>query len=135
VKISIKPCQLTACFRASPVSSQCVEETFCTVSLKEYHSLLVHMPNRINERSLAAWKYVENIDLNRVPQVIHEAQCLDVHSCKGIESASSLESIPISLKMPVLRKNARCLSYSLEFEAINIACVLFKYSGRAMTDL
>ena len=63
----------------------------------------------------------ERIDLDRVPQVIYEANCLTSHSCRGLDS--SLETLPITLKMPVLMKNTRCASYSLEYEAINIACI------------
>ncbi|KAI3371903.1 hypothetical protein L3Q82_006687 [Scortum barcoo] len=67
----------------------------------------------------------ENIDLNRVPQVIHEASCHTSHSCRGLDNAFGLETIPVSLRMPVLKKNPSCFpttSYSLEFELITIAC-------------
>ncbi|KAM9544515.1 uncharacterized protein ACWYII_035852 [Salvelinus alpinus] len=106
-----------------PLGGQCVDESFCTSSLQEYHAQLVSLPNRLNERSVAAWNYVEKIDLNRVPPVLYEANCLESHSCKGMDSTLSLESIPITLRMPVLRKNPRCSSFSLEFEPINIACI------------
>ncbi|KAG5840185.1 hypothetical protein ANANG_G00186170 [Anguilla anguilla] len=106
-----------------PVSGRCVDETFCLASLEEYHSHLIDVPNRINERSVAAWRYVEKIDLDRVPQVIYEANCLTSHSCRDVDSPFSLESIPISIKMPVLRKSRRCSSYSLEFETVTIACI------------
>ncbi|XP_016886135.1 interleukin-17A [Cynoglossus semilaevis] len=111
---------------STPLSSQCVDESFCTYNLQDYYSQLVNLPNRINERSIATWSYVENIDLNRVPQVIHEASCHTTHSCRGLESNFGLETIPVSLRMPVLRKNPNCFptsSYSLEFELINIACI------------
>lgn len=68
----------------------------------------------------------ENIDLNRVPQVIHEASCNTRHSCNGLDSTFGLETIPISLRMPVLKKNPNCFptsSYSLEFELITVACI------------
>ncbi|KAK9523233.1 hypothetical protein VZT92_019637 [Zoarces viviparus] len=68
----------------------------------------------------------ENIDLNRVPQVIHEASCHTSPSCRGLDNAFSLETIPVTLRMPVLKKNASCFStasYSLEFEFITIACI------------
>lgn len=65
----------------------------------------------------------EKIDLNRVPPVLYEANCLESHSCTGIDSTLRLETIPITLRMPVLRKNPRCASFSLEFEPINIACI------------
>ncbi|KAG7481044.1 hypothetical protein MATL_G00062540 [Megalops atlanticus] len=107
----------------NPLNSRCVDETFCAASLEEYHSHLIDVPNRINERSVAAWRYVEKIDLERVPQVIYEANCLTSHSCRDMDSAFSLETIPISIKIPVLRKNRRCASYSLEYEAVNIACI------------
>ncbi|KAJ8379852.1 hypothetical protein SKAU_G00006300 [Synaphobranchus kaupii] len=106
-----------------PVSGRCVDENFCLASLEEYHTNLVDVPNRINERSVAAWRYVEKIDLDRVPQVIYEANCLTSHSCRDVESPFSLESIPISIKMPVLRKSRRCSSHSLEFETVTIACI------------
>lgn len=68
----------------------------------------------------------ENINLNRVPQVIHEASCHTGHSCGGIDNTFGLETIPVSLRMPVLKKNLNCFptaSYSLEFELITIACI------------
>ncbi|XP_067084624.1 interleukin-17F-like [Osmerus mordax] len=106
---------------AGPLGGQCVDEAYCTSSLEEYHAQLVSLPNSINKRSVAPWSYVEHIDLDRVPQVIYEANCLTSHSCRGLDS--SLETLPITLKMPVLRKNTRCATYSLEYEAINIACI------------
>ncbi|XP_076746570.1 uncharacterized protein LOC143421343 isoform X1 [Maylandia zebra] len=111
---------------ALSLSSQCVDESFCTYSLQDYHSQLVNLPTRINERSIATWSYVENIDLNRVPQVIHEASCHTGHSCRGLDSEFGLETIPVSLRMPVLKKNPSCFpsaSYSLEFELITVACI------------
>ncbi|XP_034064272.1 interleukin-17A-like [Gymnodraco acuticeps] len=111
---------------ALPLGSQCVEESFCTYSLQDYYGQLVNLPSNINERSIATWSYVENIDLNRVPQVIHEASCHSSHSCRGLDSAFGMETIPVSLRMPVLRKNPSCFpsaSYSLEFELITIACI------------
>uniref|UniRef100_A0A3Q3EAC9 Interleukin-17N n=1 Tax=Labrus bergylta TaxID=56723 RepID=A0A3Q3EAC9_9LABR len=109
-----------------PLGSQCVDESFCTYNLQDYYSQLVNMPSHINERSIATWTYVENIDLNRVPQVIHEASCHTSHSCRGLDNTFGVESIPVSLRMPVLRKNPSCFptaSYSLEFELITIACI------------
>ncbi|XP_041957878.1 interleukin-17F-like [Alosa sapidissima] len=107
----------------NPFTDRCVDKTFCTNSLEEYHAQLINLPNRINERSVAPWNYVEKVDLDRMPQVIFEAECLSSHSCRGVDSAFSLESIPITLKMPVLRRNPRCATFSLEFEPINIACI------------
>lgn len=78
----------------------------------------------------------ENIDLNRVPQVIHEATCHTSHSCRGLDNAFGLETIPVSLRMPVLKKNPSCFpqgSYSLEFELITIAC-LCAISRRSWCD-
>uniref|UniRef100_A0A4W5LQQ3 Uncharacterized protein n=1 Tax=Hucho hucho TaxID=62062 RepID=A0A4W5LQQ3_9TELE len=72
---------------------QCVDESFCTSSLQEYHAQLVSLPNRLNERSMAAWSYVDKIDLNRVPQVLN--------------TTPSLDTVPITLRMP----------------PINIACI------------
>uniref|UniRef100_A0A3Q1IAD2 Uncharacterized protein n=1 Tax=Anabas testudineus TaxID=64144 RepID=A0A3Q1IAD2_ANATE len=109
-----------------PLGSQCVDESVCTFSLQDYYSQLVNLPNRINERSIATWSYVENINLNRLPPVIHEASCHTDHSCRGLDNTFSLETIPLSLRMPVLMKNPSCLptsSYSLEFELITIACI------------
>lgn len=65
----------------------------------------------------------ERIDLERVPQVIHEAVCLAKHSCNSVDSSLSLDSIPISIKIPVLRTNPGCLHHSLEFESVTIACI------------
>ncbi|XP_068168061.1 interleukin-17A [Antennarius striatus] len=109
---------------AMPLGSQCVDESFCAYSLQDYYSQLVNLPSAINERSIATWSYVENINLNRVPQVIHEASCS--HSCRGLDNSFGLETIPVSLRMPVLKKNPSCFptgSYSLEYEFINIACI------------
>uniref|UniRef100_A0A665TWL2 Interleukin 17N n=1 Tax=Echeneis naucrates TaxID=173247 RepID=A0A665TWL2_ECHNA len=113
-------------YSAIPLGSQCVDDSFCPYSLQDYYSQLVNLPNRINERSIATWTYVENIDLNRIPQVIHEASCHTSHSCRGLDSTFSLETIPVSLRMPFLKKNPRCFptsTYSLEFELITIACI------------
>uniref|UniRef100_A0A3B5K196 Uncharacterized protein n=1 Tax=Takifugu rubripes TaxID=31033 RepID=A0A3B5K196_TAKRU len=98
---------------AMPFTDHCVDESFCTYSLQDYHTQLVELPSHINQRSIASWTYVENIDLNRVPQVIHE-------------NTFGLETIPVSLRMPVLKKNPNCFptsSYSLDFELITIACI------------
>ncbi|KAF7660051.1 hypothetical protein LDENG_00288990 [Lucifuga dentata] len=111
---------------AMPLGSQCVDESFCTHSLHDYYNQVVNLPSHINQRSVATWSYVENIDLDRVPQVIHEASCHTSHSCRGLDTAFSLEIIPVSLRMPVLKKNPSCLpkaSYSLEYELITIACI------------
>ena len=82
----------------------------------------------------------ENIDLNRVPQVIHEASCHTSHSCRTLDSAFGLETIPVSLRMPVLKKNPSCFpkaSYSLEFELITIACIcaISRHSWTGLTAL
>ncbi|KAK7933694.1 hypothetical protein WMY93_004590 [Mugilogobius chulae] len=63
---------------------QCVDETFCSYNVQEFFSQMVNLPSHINERSLASWSYVQNIDLNRVPQVIHEAGCHSSHSCRSL---------------------------------------------------
>lgn len=81
----------------------------------------------------------ENINLNRVPQVIHEASCHTSHSCRGLDNAFSLETIPVSLRMPVLKKNPSCFptaSYSLEFELITIACIcaISRHSWSGLTS-
>nr|XP_057927598.1 interleukin-25-like isoform X2 [Doryrhamphus excisus] len=120
-------CQLAAplCL-AIPLQSQCIDESICTYSLQDYYSQMINMPSHINERSIAPWSYIENIDLNRVPQVIHEASCHTSHSCRGLDNAFGLETIPLSLRMPVLKKNPGCFptaSYSMEFELITIACM------------
>ncbi|XP_056602831.1 interleukin-17F-like [Triplophysa dalaica] len=109
--------------QSSSIPAQCVEHTYCSSTLKEYHTNLINLPSRINERSVATWDYVENIDLKRVPQIIYEASCRNSDSCKGMEDSSSLESIPIAIKMPFLRNNPRCPTYALEFEDVNIACI------------
>ncbi|KAM9744137.1 uncharacterized protein ACNS7B_011412 isoform 1-T1 [Menidia menidia] len=111
---------------AMPLSSQCVDESFCTSSLQDYYSQLVNLPSHINERSLATWSYVENINLDRIPQVIHEASCHTSHTCSGFDHAFALETIPVSLRVPVLKKNPACFpsaSYSLEFELVTVACI------------
>uniref|UniRef100_A0A3B3SSN7 Uncharacterized protein n=1 Tax=Paramormyrops kingsleyae TaxID=1676925 RepID=A0A3B3SSN7_9TELE len=109
--------------RGNPLTSQCVDESFCLESLEELHLPHITMANSINERSIAPWTYVERIDLHRVPAIIHEAKCLTSHSCTGVEGYSSLETIPISIKMPVLKKNRKCPFFSLEFETVSIACL------------
>ncbi|XP_051970639.1 interleukin-25-like [Xyrauchen texanus] len=109
--------------QCSSITPQCVEHTYCSSTLREYHTQLINLPSRINERSVAEWSYSQNIDLDRVPQIIYEANCLNSHSCKGMDISSSLESIPIAIKMPFLRKNPRCPTYALEFEDVNIACI------------
>ncbi|XP_059921234.1 interleukin-17D-like [Gadus macrocephalus] len=109
---------------AMPLGSQCMDESYC--SLPDYYGQLINLPHRINERSIASWTYVENIDLDRIPRIIHEAYCHSSHSCQGVEGPSSLETIPISLRVPVLKRNPACFpraSYSLEYESINIACI------------
>ncbi|XP_070402418.1 uncharacterized protein [Nothobranchius furzeri] len=111
---------------ARPLGSQCVDETFCTYNLQDYHSQLVNLPSHINERSIATWSYVENIDLNRVPPVIHEASCHSSRSCSGVDNTFGLETIPVTLRMPVLKKNPSCFpsaGYSVEFELITVACL------------
>ncbi|XP_067378083.1 interleukin-17C-like [Channa argus] len=108
------------------LGSQCVDESFSICSLPEDYSKLVNLPSHINERSIATWSYVMNIDLNRVPQVINEASCHTDHSCRGLDNTFGLETIPVSLKMPVLKKNPSCTppaSYSIEFELITVACL------------
>ncbi|XP_051962354.1 interleukin-17F-like [Xyrauchen texanus] len=109
--------------QCNPITAQCMEHTYCSSTLKEYHAQLISLPSRINERSVAAWSYEDNIDMDRVPQIISEAHCLNSHSCKGVDSSFSLEAIPIAIKMPFLRKNPRCPTYALEFEDVNIACI------------
>uniref|UniRef100_A0A8C6WT16 Interleukin 17N n=1 Tax=Neogobius melanostomus TaxID=47308 RepID=A0A8C6WT16_9GOBI len=111
---------------AVPMGAQCVDETFCSYNLQEYYSQMVNLPTRINDRSIASWSYVENIDLNRVPQVIHEASCHTTHSCRALEGLLSLETIPVTLRVPVLKKTAGCFpstGYSLDFELITVACL------------
>ncbi|XP_035247860.1 interleukin-25-like [Anguilla anguilla] len=109
--------------RGSPASGRCVEETLCSRSLEEFHYKLANMPKNLNQRSIAAWVYEPNTDLNRVPQVIHEAKCLSSHSCGDVESPFGLETIPISVRMPVLRKSHGCPTYSLEYQSVAIACI------------
>ncbi|KAM9446311.1 interleukin-17F [Clarias gariepinus] len=109
----------------SPTVGCAVDEAVspaCIPSLTDYYTQVTSIPSRLNERSLAAWTYIERIDLDRVPQVIHEAVCLTKHSCNGVEGLS-VESIPISIKIPVLRRNPGCLHHSMEFESVNIACI------------
>ncbi len=67
--------------------------------------------NYISSHSECIWKSIffcinnrEKVDLDRVPQIIYEANCLNSHSCKGVDSSFSLESVPIAIKMPFLRK-------------------------------
>ncbi|KAJ8261471.1 hypothetical protein COCON_G00171940 [Conger conger] len=109
--------------RGSAVSGRCVEETFCTRSLEEFHYKLANMPKNLNERSIASWVYEPDTDLDRVPQVIHVARCLSSHSCGGGDSPFSLETVPVSVQMPVLRKSRGCPTYSLEYESVPIACL------------
>ncbi|KAG7476629.1 hypothetical protein MATL_G00084980 [Megalops atlanticus] len=106
-----------------PVSGRCVEEKFCTRTLEEYQYQLSNIANKLNERSIAPWTYVEKPDLNRVPQVIHEAKCLTSHSCRHVASPVSLETIPLSIRVPVLRKSRSCPTYSVEYESVVVACI------------
>ncbi|XP_055079964.1 interleukin-17C-like [Periophthalmus magnuspinnatus] len=104
---------------------QCVDET-CSYDLQEYHSQMVNLPSHVHERSIAPWSYVQNIDLNRVPQVIQEASCHTSHSCRALEGSFSLETIPITLRVPVLKKNPACFpatGYSMDYELITVACL------------
>ncbi|XP_077457863.1 uncharacterized protein LOC144075003 [Stigmatopora argus] len=108
------------------LQSQCLDDSICTYNFEDYYSQMGNLPNRINERSIAPWDYIKNIDLNRIPQVISEASCHTSHSCRGLDNTFGLETIPVALRMPVLKKNPSCFptaSYSLEFELINIACI------------
>ncbi|KAK3538888.1 hypothetical protein QTP86_020184, partial [Hemibagrus guttatus] len=110
----------------SPAVGCSVDEAIspaCIPTLSDYYTQVTDLPKHLNERSLAAWTYVERIDMDRVPQVIHEAVCLARHSCNGVDSSLSVESIPISIKIPVLRRNPGCLHHSMEFESVNIACI------------
>lgn len=89
------------------------------------------------QRTFIGWKNIlcspcfysvnrKKIDLNREPQVIYEARCQDSHSGGSCNSALGLEIIPVTLRMPVLRKNSACFplpSYSVEFENITVACI------------
>lgn len=89
------------------------------------------------QRTLIGWKNIlcfscfysvnrKKTDLYREPQVIYEARCQDSHSGGSCNSALGLETIPITLRMPVLRKNLACFprpSYSVEFENITVACI------------
>ncbi|KAK1792268.1 hypothetical protein P4O66_012229 [Electrophorus voltai] len=112
--------------QCTPVVGRCVEQEtapLCIPNLQDYYAQTTNPPNRLNERSLAAWTYAENIDLNRVPQVIYEAVCLTSHSCRGVDGASRVESVPLAIRMPVLRVNPACQLRAIEFESINIACI------------
>uniref|UniRef100_A0A3B3Z4K3 Interleukin-17N n=1 Tax=Poecilia mexicana TaxID=48701 RepID=A0A3B3Z4K3_9TELE len=111
---------------AMPLSNQCVGETLCTYTLKDNYNQMTILPEDINTRSLATWVYQDKIDLNREPQVIREARCQDNHFGGRCNSALGLEVIPVTLRMPVLRKNLACFplpSYSVEFEDITVACI------------
>ncbi|XP_072521200.1 interleukin-25 [Salminus brasiliensis] len=117
--------------QCNPIGEQCaLEPGFSSISivnldsLEKYDVEVTNQPNRLNERSLAAWEYVEvNKDVTRVPQVIYEARCLTTHSCNGVNSAYSVESVPLTFKMPVLRKHPGCPFYSIEFESVTMACI------------
>uniref|UniRef100_M3ZQ68 Interleukin-17N n=1 Tax=Xiphophorus maculatus TaxID=8083 RepID=M3ZQ68_XIPMA len=111
---------------AMPLSNQCIGETLCTYTLKDSYSQMTNLPGDINTRSLATWVYQKKTDLNREPQVIYEARCQDSHSGGSCNSALGLETIPVTLRIPVLRKNSACFplpSYSVEFENITVACI------------
>uniref|UniRef100_A0A3P9PTT0 Uncharacterized protein n=1 Tax=Poecilia reticulata TaxID=8081 RepID=A0A3P9PTT0_POERE len=111
---------------AMPLSNQCVGETLCTYTLKDNYKEMPILPGDINTRSLAAWDYQDKIDLNREPQVIREARCQDSHSSERCNIALGREIIPVTLRMPVLRKNSACFplpSYYVEFEDITVACI------------
>uniref|UniRef100_A0A3B4A2L1 Uncharacterized protein n=1 Tax=Periophthalmus magnuspinnatus TaxID=409849 RepID=A0A3B4A2L1_9GOBI len=79
---------------------------------------------------------LQNIDLNRVPQVIQEASCHTSHSCRALEGSFSLETIPITLRVPVLKKNPACFpatGYSTDYELITVACLCALSRGK-MTE-
>lgn len=38
--------------------SHCVDESFCSYSLQDYHQQLLELPSHINQRSIASWTYV-----------------------------------------------------------------------------
>ncbi|MGH0155819.1 UNVERIFIED_CONTAM: hypothetical protein FKN15_051883 [Acipenser sinensis] len=68
-----------------------------------------------------------NVDLNRVPQVIQQAKCITSHHCviRNEDQEAlihSLESIPVSIRIPVLRKN-QLSEYNLELETMQVACI------------
>uniref|UniRef100_A0A3B4AQH5 Uncharacterized protein n=1 Tax=Periophthalmus magnuspinnatus TaxID=409849 RepID=A0A3B4AQH5_9GOBI len=86
---------------------QCVDET-CSYDLQEYHSQMVNLPSHVHERSIAPWSYVQNIDLNRVPQVIQEASCHTSHSCRALEDLHFCFHLLTILKAPVSNKLTPC---------------------------
>lgn len=42
---------------AMPLSNQCVGETLCTYTLKDYYNQMTNLPGDVNTRSLATWVY------------------------------------------------------------------------------
>ncbi|XP_015242416.1 interleukin-17A-like [Cyprinodon tularosa] len=107
---------------AKPTSSECFGEALCLLCLRDYYSQLVNLPSDINTRSIAPWVYHKNEDLNRDPQILYEARCQDSHSGGGCNSALGLETIPITISMPVLKRSPGS-SYSVELENITVACI------------
>uniref|UniRef100_A0A3Q2SNA4 Uncharacterized protein n=1 Tax=Fundulus heteroclitus TaxID=8078 RepID=A0A3Q2SNA4_FUNHE len=103
---------------ARPEISQCVGE-ICTASLQGYPDPTVNLPSDINVRSIAPWAYQQTTDFNREPMVITQAICQDSHSSGTCNSVLGLETIPVTVRIPVLRKNLR----SVKFENITVACI------------
>uniref|UniRef100_A0A8C9S3F7 Interleukin-17A-like n=1 Tax=Scleropages formosus TaxID=113540 RepID=A0A8C9S3F7_SCLFO len=106
-----------------PMDNECIDTMSCTEILTQLYSQLLTIPNQIHERSIAPWTYQKKIDPYRVPPTIYEAKCLTSHSCMGPDGSTSLETIPISVKIPVLKENMYKKCTSLEFETITIACL------------
>uniref|UniRef100_W5M1Z7 Uncharacterized protein n=1 Tax=Lepisosteus oculatus TaxID=7918 RepID=W5M1Z7_LEPOC len=105
-------------------NTQNQSSVLCSGILDQFDFQIIDMPDRLYERSVAPWNYVVKMDVNRIPQVIHEAHCTSSHNCEKVkDSASSLESIPLSITIPVLKKKDKCASYSVEQETIRIACI------------
>lgn len=111
---------LVSAFRAVVKAQVDITRIYCLLvkNVLEYSVVLIWTISLI-----CSLPFSERIDLHRVPAIIHEAKCLTSHSCTGVEGYSSLETIPISIKMPVLKKNRKCPFFSLEFETVSIACL------------
>uniref|UniRef100_A0A3P8Z5S4 Uncharacterized protein n=1 Tax=Esox lucius TaxID=8010 RepID=A0A3P8Z5S4_ESOLU len=99
----------------------CLDSNLGILNIENLHRHLYDMGKDINQRSITPWEYEVSFDLYRVPQRLENAKCIETHSCRNIDSTASLETIPVTLTVPVLRRNHLC--NKVEFETINIACI------------
>ncbi|XP_069824696.1 interleukin-17C [Dendropsophus ebraccatus] len=83
----------------------------------------------LNERSISPWTYRIDTDESRYPQKLAYAHCLCNHciSSKTGKESSSLNSVPVSQTMLVLRKKtcpyeSTLSTFVLEYISVPVAC-------------